>query len=297
MTMQRVTLDHLNAVDGAGFVVALGDVFEHSPWIAEEIVTVRPFLSLAELFVAMRDAVQKAGVEKQTALIKAHPDLAGKAARAGTLTADSTAEQSSAGLDRLNEEEFAAFHRANAAYRAKFGIPFIVCVRRHTKVSILREFARRLDHDVATEHATALAEIFRIVALRLDQRVDAPDKLPVHGRLSTHVLDTHGGRPAAGVAVELYEIEGDAVRLVERATTNADGRTDNPLIGGRPVPIGEYELRFYIGAYFFAGQGTALPQPAFLGIVPVRFSVAEAEGHYHVPLLASPWSYTTYRGS
>ena len=92
----------------------------------------------------MTDAVRNAGAEQQRALINGHPDLAGKAAREGKLTADSTAEQAGAGLDRLNEAEFANFHRLNDAYRAKFDMPFIVCVRRHGRESILREFERRL---------------------------------------------------------------------------------------------------------------------------------------------------------
>jgi 2-oxo-4-hydroxy-4-carboxy-5-ureidoimidazoline decarboxylase len=241
--------------------------------------------------------VHTAGAERQTALIKAHPDLAGKAARAGTLTTDSTAEQSSAGLDRLSEEEYAAFHRLNDAYRVKFGIPFIVCVRRHTKGSILRQFQLRLMNDAAAEREAALAEIFRIAALRLDQHVAASDRLPVHGRLSTHVLDTHSGRPAAGIAVDLMELDaGGSARLVADGTTNDDGRTDRPLIAGRPLPIGDYELRFSVGDYF-ARRGIPMSDPPFLRTVPVRFCIAEPEGHYHVPLLVSPWSYTTYRGS
>ena len=108
----------------------------------------------------MTDAVENAGDERQRALINGHPDLAGKAAREGKLTANSAAEQAAAGLDRLSEQEFADFHRLNDAYRAKFGMPFIVCVRRHGKASILREFARRMTNDAATERQTALGEIF-----------------------------------------------------------------------------------------------------------------------------------------
>jgi len=143
----------------------------------------------------------------------------------------------------------------------------------------------------------ALSEILRIAALRLDQQVSAPDRLKVHGRLSTHVLDTQGGSPAAGVAVELFEIalSGEA-RLLARARTNTDGRTDRPLIADRPIAIAEYELRFDVGGYF-ASRGTPAADPPFLGTVPVRFAVAEPEGHYHVPLLTTPWSYSTYRGS
>jgi 2-oxo-4-hydroxy-4-carboxy-5-ureidoimidazoline decarboxylase len=230
-------------------------------------------------------------------LINNHPDLAGKAAREGKLTADSTAEQAAAGLDRLTDDEFTVFHRANDAYRAKFGMPFIVCVRRHGKASILREFERRLQNDAATERQAALTEIFRIAALRLDQRVTAPDRLKVHGHLSTHVLDTHAGRPAAGVAIELCEIgTGGVARTLKRAVTNADGRTEQPLMSGAPIPIATYELHFAVSEYF-ARQNAPMADPPFLGIVPIRFAVAEPEGRYHVPLSVTPWAYATYRGS
>jgi 2-oxo-4-hydroxy-4-carboxy-5-ureidoimidazoline decarboxylase len=295
--MTQTSLDHLNALDKAGFVDALGDIFEHAPWVAEAAHAKRPFATLVALHRAMTAAVRAAGSDRQLALVKGHPDLAGKAALAGAMTSASTSEQASAGLDQLSEEEFAKFHRLNDAYRNRFGMPFIICVRRHTKDSILRQFARRLENDAVVERDAALAEIFRIVALRLDDRVVAPDRLKVHGRLSTHVLDTRIGRPAAGVAVELIELsDSGQARAVAQAVTNSDGRTDHPLIADRPIPIGTYELRFDIGRYF-AGQGEAVADPPFLGIVPLRFAVAEPEAHYHVPLLATPWSYSTYRGS
>jgi 2-oxo-4-hydroxy-4-carboxy-5-ureidoimidazoline decarboxylase len=295
--MNPVSLDTLNTADHRAFTAAIGEVMELAPWVADEAYGKRPFPSLAALYQAMTDAVRRAGDERQRALIGGHPDLAGKAAREGKLTADSTAEQAGAGLDRLSEEEFATFHRLNDAYRAKFGLPFIVCVRRHGKESILREFERRLKNDAAAERQTALAEIFRIAALRLDQKVTAPDRLQVHGHLSTHVLDTHGGHPAAGVAIELCEIgAGGAARILKRAVTNADGRTDQPLVSGTPIPIATYELRFAVSEYF-ARQGAPMSDPPFLGVVPIRFAVAEPEGRYHVPLSVTPWAYATYRGS
>jgi 2-oxo-4-hydroxy-4-carboxy-5-ureidoimidazoline decarboxylase len=295
--MTQVTLAELNAMDERTFAAALGDIFEHSPWVAEFAGAARPFSSLDALYQAMTDAVRRAGYDRQSALIARHPDLAGKAARDGTITTDSKVEQASAGLDRLSEDEFNRFHRLNEAYRTKFGVPFIVCVRRHGKESILRQFERRLANESAAERNTALNEIFRIAALRLDQRVSAPDRLKVHGKLSTHVLDTYRGSPAAGVAVELFEIaSADKSRLLARTITNADGRTDRPLIADQPVPIAEYELRFGVGGYF-ASNGTSAADPPFLGTVPIRFAIAEPEGHYHVPLLVTPWSYSTYRGS
>jgi 2-oxo-4-hydroxy-4-carboxy-5-ureidoimidazoline decarboxylase len=295
--MAQITLDELNRMDDAAFTAALGDIFEHSPWVADAAHRAAPFTNLQALYEAMTAAVRAAVVERQMALIAGHPDLAGKAAREGTITTDSKIEQSSAGLDRLSETEFADFQRLNGAYREKFGIPFIVCVRRHSKESILRQFAQRLRNDKAAERDTALDEIFRIAALRLDQRVAAPDRLKVHGRLSTHVLDTQRGQPAAGVVIEFFEIESSGrARLISRSITNDDGRTDRPLIAGQPIPIAHYELRFDVGDYF-ARLRTLAADPPFLGVVPIRFAVAEPEAHYHVPLLVTPWSYSTYRGS
>jgi 5-hydroxyisourate hydrolase len=115
------------------------------------------------------------------------------------------------------------------------------------------------------------------------------------GRLSTHVLDTMHGTPAAGVRIELYAL-GEEKRLVASATTNADGRTDAPLLSGNALATGAYELLFHVGDYFRA-KGAALPSPAFLDAVPVRFGVADSSAHYHVPLLVSPFAYSTYRGS
>ena len=242
-------------------------------------------------------AVRAAPAQERLALINGHPDLAGKATLAGTMTRDSKAEQASAGLDRLSAEEFAHFHELNNAYRQKFAIPFIICVRRHSKDSILRQFEHRLGHDASTEHETALTEIFRITALRLDARINATERLKVHGHLSTHILDTHGGKPAGGVSLELFELSQSAdPRLIVSGVTNDDGRTAEPLIDERPLPIGRYELRFHIGAYF-ARLRVPLADPPFLELIPIQFAIAEPEGHYHVPLLVTPWSYTTYRGS
>ncbi|MBV9563148.1 MAG: 2-oxo-4-hydroxy-4-carboxy-5-ureidoimidazoline decarboxylase [Bradyrhizobium sp.] len=295
--MTQRSLAELNEDSAADFTAALANVFEHSPWIAEQVVSQRPFAGVRSLFEAMKAAVERASGEVRLALIRAHPDLANKTQRAAGLTAESTSEQDSVGLDRLSDAEYQAFARANNAYYGKFGFPYIVCARRQTRDSILRDFERRLSNDAATEVRRSIEEIFRIAALRLDSLVAADDRLPVIGRLSTHVLDTHGGTPAAGIAVELVELSALGVsRVVTRAVTNADGRTDQPLIGGSPVPIGRYELRFSVAGYF-AARSVPLSDPPFLDEIALRFSVSEPEGHLHVPLLVTPWSYTTYRGS
>jgi 2-oxo-4-hydroxy-4-carboxy-5-ureidoimidazoline decarboxylase len=295
--MPPKTLADLNACSKDDFVAALANVFEYSPWIAEQAAVGRPYAGINPLFAAMKAAVDRAPAELRLALIKAHPDLADKTQRAAGLTAESNAEQNSVGLDRLSDAEYNAFERVNNAYRSKFGFPYIVSVRRHTKDSILRDFERRLPNDAKAETQVSIAEICRIAALRLDQLVAAADRLAKHGRLSTHVLDTHSGKPAAGVSVELTELSDLGVpRVVTRTVTNSDGRTDQPLIGGRPVPIGRYELMFSVGDYF-AARGVPLSDPPFLDKIPLRFSVSDPEGHLHVPLLVTPWSYATYRGS
>ena len=118
------------------------------------------------------------------------------------------------------------------------------------------------------------------------------------GRLTTHVLDTAQGRPAAGMAVELWRLRTDGAEpeLLKTVRTNADGRADAPLLAGAELAAGSYELVFAVAEYF-AVQPVAVASPPFLDRVPVRFTIADADAHYHVPLLVSPWAYSTYRGS
>jgi 5-hydroxyisourate hydrolase len=116
------------------------------------------------------------------------------------------------------------------------------------------------------------------------------------GKLTTHVLDTAHGCPAAGMQVALYRLDGDGAALLKRITLNADGRCDAPLLEDAALAAGRYRLVFEVAAYFRA-RGTSLAEPAFLDQVPLDFGVADTTAHYHVPLLASPWSYSTYRGS
>lgn len=120
---------------------------------------------------------------------------------------------------------------------------------------------------------------------------------PAHsGGLTTHMLDTVNGKPAAGVRIDFAVLEGDNYRLVKTVHTNADGRNDQPLLTADTMAAGQYQLVFYVAEYF-SKLGMALPNPPFLDRVALQFGIADAAQHYHVPLLASPWSYTTYRGS
>jgi OHCU decarboxylase len=172
-----LTLDDLNAMDEDAFVAALGDLFEHSPWVARAASVRRPFASVTALHGALEAAMRAAEADDQVALIRAHPELAGREARAGELTAASTSEQARAGLDRLTAAEVAELDALNRAYRERFGFPLLVCVREHTKDSILAWGAERLDHTRDDEVATALGEIAKIARLRLDDLV-APDDAP-----------------------------------------------------------------------------------------------------------------------
>jgi OHCU decarboxylase len=162
-----IALRDLNTAEQDAFVAAIGFVFEGSPWIAAQVWADRPFVSVDALHRAMCAVVLAAPRASQLDLIRAHPDLAGKAAIAGALTAESRQEQSSVGLDRLSAAEFATFTTLNTAYRDRFGFPFIICVREQSKQSILAAFRARLPHTAEEEIATALAEIATIARLRL----------------------------------------------------------------------------------------------------------------------------------
>ena len=172
--MSTLTLEHINAMTPQAFVGALGGVFEHSPWIAEGAFTARPFANVIELHEAMIGTVRRASREQQFALLNAHPDLAGKAAQAGALTTSSAAEQASVGLNALSREEIQLLARWNREYREKFGFPFIIAVRRHTKASIFSEIERRLGNDTETELNGCLEQVFVITRLRLEALLIAP---------------------------------------------------------------------------------------------------------------------------
>ena len=167
MFVRAVTLAEINDGEAAAFVDILGEVFENSPWLAERAAVTRPYKSRDRLIADLVEVMNSATQDEQLALINAHPDLAGKAAQAGELTDSSTREQASVGLDQLTSEEFALFNRLNAEYQGRFGFPFIIAVRDHTKGSILAAFQVRLNNEPATEIVEAMRNIARIVSLRI----------------------------------------------------------------------------------------------------------------------------------
>lgn len=167
-----LTLGEVNALDRTGFVGRFGGLVEHSPWVAEKAWEGRPFASRADVLAAFRGAMQAADAKSRLEIIRAHPELAGRPAVEGALTPESTGEQASAGLDRLTPDEYERFNRLNRDYRTTFGFPLVVCVREHTKESILRGAEARLAHTPLQEQETALEEIAKIVALRLEDLVE-----------------------------------------------------------------------------------------------------------------------------
>ena len=169
--MARATIDEVNALPRADFLARFRDVAEHSPWVAERAEAARPFADREAMVRAFHAAIDGLSQAEQVALLRAHPDLAGRAARAGELTADSRREQAGAGLGSLTEEEFARFHELNDAYKGRFGFPFILAVRGATKAQILASFEARLGNARDEELATALGQVKRIIRFRLEDRI------------------------------------------------------------------------------------------------------------------------------
>lgn len=169
---QKITLDEVNDLNREEFVARFGSLYEHSPWVAEGAYEERPFGSLDGMHGAFERALRAASSERQRALIKAHPDLAGKAALAGELTPESTQEQASVGLDQLSQKEYETFTKLNEAYKEKFGIPMIFAVREHTKKTILEGAGARLENSPEKEMDRALEEINKIAGYRLWETIE-----------------------------------------------------------------------------------------------------------------------------
>lgn len=164
-----MTIGDLNLLDQTGFVAAVGWVFEHSPWVAERAFHARPFATLDALHAAMTDQVDRATFAECLTLLKAHPDLGARA----RLSAASSAEQAGAGLDSLTPSEFEQLHRLNAAYRGRFGFPFLLAVKGSTKYDILQSLQARMEASPEEEYREALRQVFRIARFRLEGLIES----------------------------------------------------------------------------------------------------------------------------
>jgi 2-oxo-4-hydroxy-4-carboxy-5-ureidoimidazoline decarboxylase len=166
-----MTVSEVNAMAKSALVERFGGIYEHSAWVVERVADLRPWVDVKQMADQMREAVDGSLLDERMALIRAHPDLAGKLALAGEVTEFSKAEQAGVGLDRLSAGEFAEFTDLNTRYRERFGFPFIICVRKTDRAGILTAFRRRLGHSAEEEVATALGEIHEIARLRLEDAV------------------------------------------------------------------------------------------------------------------------------
>ncbi len=287
-----IDLAALNDASETEFVEILAPVFENSPWVARKIVAARPFASLTALHRAMIAEIAALDRDRLAAFLRGHPPLSPESLRRGT-TPESVAEQSALGIATLDSAIVARLEGFNVAYEARFGFPFILAVRQASIETLFATFERRLAASAEAERAEALAEISAISWMRLMDRVrPAPT-----GGLSTHVLDVVRATPAGGLGVELWRHEQDGgMTRIEAFVTNADGASAGNLLDGGRLVAGTYEWRYDTPTYF-ARNGYPTPARAYLGQVRVAFTVWNPEEHFHVPLLLSPGSYTTYRGN
>ena len=224
------SLDDLNAMLPGDFITELDGVFEHAPWVAEIAARKRPFTSVIALHEALMAAVIAAPPDICLGFLRGHPPLSPKALDDPGLTASSRAEQSGLAMTSLGDR-LIAFEANSAAYEARFGFPFVVCVRRMTPPFVSRALERRLANTPDEERAAALSEIGHITRLRLVERVTGPGMPKTAGHLSAHVLDTARGKAAKGIRIEVFRED----VLIHEAVTNSDGRSDAPLLADGPL--------------------------------------------------------------
>ncbi len=279
----------LNQLSQAEFIRVVGPVFEQSPWAAERAWLKRPFADTDELHAVLTETVRAGTEAEQIGMIRAHPDLVGRATRTGRALPE-IAGDLTAGQEPLSIAEIEAFQKYNAEYRYKFGFPFVIGAHRHDKAAILAAFEKRLQNTREQELAVAVAELCQIAGRRL--RSMAPGRVTA-ARLSTQVLDLTSGSPADGMQIELWSIKNGSFTLLKTVKTNDEGRPETPLLSAAEMQAGEYELVFCLGDYFAAKTGTG---SRFLNRIPVRFMITDLEATYHLPLLCSPWAYSVCRG-
>lgn len=295
---EEAMLKDVNEMAERLFQETLGWVFEHSPWVMERVGEKRPFSSWEVLLLRMEEAVLlEASQEEQLTLLRAHPDLGGRL----EMSQASVQEQKGAGLDQLEPAEYIRFSACNQAYTDKFQIPFIMAVRGQSKDVILAAMRRRLEGEQAEEVERALREVVKIAQFRL---WDTLEKRLVQrlsgeaGRITTHVLDLSLGQPAAGLRIELWQLDrleqaasGNGGTRLAEAVTGADGRLQEPLVEGTALVTGSYRLVFHASDYFAGRSSTVFDR------IVVDFTLQDASQHYHIPLLIAPGGYSTYRGS
>lgn len=278
----------------------LGGIYEHSSWIAEKfyddfVEQDQKITNVRELYLAMSSIADSATHEQKLTLLCAHPELCAKIENLKKLTKASQEEQSSAGLHTMTDEEQERFALMSAEYREKFGFPFILAVKHATKYTVLSAIEGRLNQTKEAEFDGALYQVGKIAWMRL---LSAFHISGHKGFLTCHVLDTCNGCPAANMRIQLRRLTPvESSGIIKEFVTNSDGRLDcGPALKEEDFIVGTYEWLFFAGDYF-ARKNTKVSGVLFLDEIPIRFGIDDPEEHYHVPLLVSPWSFSTYRGS
>lgn len=295
----KLTVKELVSKDTDDIVKLLGGIYEHSAWIAEELTKKDGFKSIGtitELGGALKSVVDNSSHEKKLELLNNHPDLCEKVDNMRELTKESQEEQSRSGLQSLTDEERETFLKDNANYRSKFGFPFILAVRNASKNTVLAAVAGRISNTAEKEFDIAIQQVHKIAWMRLLSIVNTDD---AKGFLTCHVLDTTHGIGAEKMRIHLHRLSPpETAGFISEFITNQEGRLEGgpALKGGKEFTVGVYEWTFFVGDYF-ASKGTFTSGTPFVDVIPLRFGIDNPDDHYHVPLLCSPWSFSTYRGS
>ena len=326
-----IPIDVLLALPTAAeFLAHLGGIYEKSPTFVEQFYTENlcpttndastiqatkaRITNIKILFDEMKQYVRRSPSEVQLELLRSHPDLCLKLEQIdatqrdedeATITEESRQEQGRAGLATLTPDERQNFTKWNEDYKSKFNIPFILAVRNASKYTVLSALEGRLSNVNSSpqeEIAHALFQVDKIAYMRLLEKVTYSLNQEGHGGfLTCHVLDTANGVPAAGMRIELYKYDNtdtDMKQMVKSFVTNSDGRLPSgPALKGAEFTVGQYQWIFYVGDYFARFSSSRICGTPFLDVVRLDFGLDDPTDHYHVPLLCSPWSYSTYRGS
>ena len=284
-----MTIDQLNRLGQTEFVRALVAIYDQAPWVAEAAWTRRPFTDSAHLHAVLCEAVKAAPEPDRVALVRAQPDLVGRAMRANRALPELPGDKDAPGLSKLSIIEIEAFQKKNGEYRYKFGFPFVISANQRSKAEIFAEIDRRLNQTPAQELEEALAEIAKIAWLRLGNLVAGQG---AYARMTIQVLDQVNGLPAERMTVELWDVQGDKSFLITSRLTNIDGRTEEPLLASPELKPGEFILQLYVGEYF-AARGSA--GSSFLHRVQVRFTVTDTHRSWNLIVACAPGGYSFWR--
>eukprot|EP00536_Pseudo-nitzschia_multiseries_P013580 jgi/Psemu1/212078/e_gw1.589.12.1 len=300
-----MTVSELLAKPPEFIVEVLGGIYEpeDSPWVLETFVARElgggaggDISTVTQLASALKAHVDTASDEQKLALLSAYPDLCHKVEALKELPLYSQEEQSRSGLQSLSAAELENFGKMNKAYKDRHGFPFILAVRNASKSTVLSALEGRLNHSSPQkEFHVALEQVHKIAWMRLLTKVKS-DK--AKGFLTCHVLDTANGIPAENMKIVLTRLTPEeSAGVVGEFITNDDGRLEGgPALKGEDFTVGTYQWDFYAADYF-VGRGNFMNGTPFLDVIPLRFGIDNPDDHYHVPLLVSPWGYSTYRGS